>query len=201
MNSVNKFLLLCSIIGERRMDNNVVILDNGGGKIKYGTEVMLSPQGSMTNCTARINKQMQVLVGDQIDSSLNGSLLNFTRPHERGYLTKMSTQMDVWNRLFGPSFLDIIPSDHSLVLTEPPFNLESIQNDINEVIFEEYGFPAYLRRPAAWFSAYEFSKDPPPDTEYESCCTVVDSGFSFSHAMPFIASRCKKEVVSMRFRC
>jgi actin-related protein len=28
-----------------------------------------------------------------------------------------------------------------------------------------------------------------------SCCTVIDSGFSFTHAMPFIDGKCRKSGV------
>ena len=79
---------------------SVIILDNGAGKIKFGTEATVRPQGSMTNCTAVVNKQMQVLIGDQIDATLNGSNLNFTRPFDRGYLVNRSSQLDVWSRIF-----------------------------------------------------------------------------------------------------
>lgn len=175
----------------------VLILDNGGCKIKYGTESNVTPQGSMTNCTARVNKQMQVLVGEQVDASFNGSNLCFSRPFEKGYLVNWACELDVWGRLFGASCLNIVTTEMALVLTEPPFNPDSIQNDTNEIVFEEYGFREYMRRPSAWFSAYEFAMEPPVDACNPSCCTVVDSGFSFSHSLPFISSRCRKQTVSV----
>jgi len=108
------------------------------------------------------------------------------------------------------------PESTSLVLTEPPFSPEPIQNDTNEVVFEEFGFNEYLRRPAAWFSAYEFEQTRSsgkvgeaspraPSTAAQrqlqqqhptyNCCTIVDSGFSFSHILPFVDGRCKKTAV------
>ena len=68
------------------------------------------------------------------------------RPFERGYLTKMDLEIQIWNRLFHSDNLNIKPSESNLIITEPPFNLESIQNDMNEVVFEEYGFKNYMRR-------------------------------------------------------
>jgi actin-related protein 6 len=176
----------------------VIILDNGAGKLKYGTQRDASPR-MISNCSAKLNKQMVVLVGDQVDDSLNGSLLHYQRPFEKGYLTKWCHQIDVWNRLFGSTFLDITPSEQSLFLTEPACNPESIQNDTNEVVFEEFGFKQYCRRTAAWCSAYEFARDPiasdGSSVEFPTCCTVVDSGFSFSHIAPILDSKFKKNAV------
>jgi actin-related protein 6 len=141
-----------------------------------------------------MNKQMQVLVGDQVDGVANGSLLSFTRPFERGYMTNIHCQIEVWSRLFSKILKINKPDETSLVLTEAPFSPESLQDDMNEVIFEDFGFNACLRRPAAWFSAYEFAKANPfnlPASAADSC-VVVDSGFSFSHAMPFIGGKCQK---------
>ena len=55
---------------------------------------------SIPNCVARMNKQMQVLVGEEVDSIANGSLLTYTRPFERGYMTNVHCQIEVWSRLF-----------------------------------------------------------------------------------------------------
>lgn len=122
---------------------------------------------------------------------------SYARPFDHGYLTKMDIELQIWNRLFGAACLKINPADHNLVLTESPFNFESIQNDINEVVFEEYEFPNYLRRVPSWFSAYEFSRNPPQGVQNTDCCTVVDSGFSYTHIMPFIDLKCQKHAVSI----
>lgn len=169
-----------------------VILDNGGDSIKYGTEKSLVPN-SIYNCSAKIPKQMNIFIGDQIDDlKTDGSSVTYTRPFERGYLTNITCEVEIWNRLFSKSLMNITPSDCNLILTEAPFTPTSLQNDINELIYEDFGFKSSLRRPAAWFSAYEFSKTNPVNTEHASCCTIIDSGFSFSHAYPFINNKCQK---------
>lgn len=207
------------------VSGNCFILDNGAGRLKYGCShandigdcVM---KGSIPNCVARVNKQMQVLVGDQMEEVHDKSSLKYTRPFERGYMTNPNCQIEIWKRLFEtPEMLGCIskPESTSLVLTEPPFSPEPIQNDMNEVIFEEFGFREYLRRPAAWFSAYEFeqsraavstsssgsphrgSSSSSSSRTYvnpvQGCCTIVDVGFSFSHVFPFIDGKCKKAAV------
>ncbi len=203
-----------------------IILDNGAGRIKYGPPSLESNLGgeadtaaqsnrisqntrnSMPNCVARMNKQMQVLVGDEVDGVANGSLLTYTRPFERGYMTNVHCQIEVWSRLFNKILNVSAPAQTSLLLTEAPFCPESMQNDMNEVLFEDFGFGECLRRPAAWFSAYEFaatnaaapsssssSSFVPSSLQDPRSCIVVDSGFSFSHVFPFVQGKCVKKAV------
>jgi len=85
------------------------------------------------------------------------------------------------------------------------------------VIFEDFGFAQCLRRPAAWFSAYEFSATRGAGCSMApaaaaagagassssiggngsntSSCTIIDSGFSFSHVLPFVNGKCIKKSV------
>lgn len=179
---------------------SLIAIDNGAGKIKFGFAGESKPRGSMHNCTARLNKQMQLLVGEDIDGVSNGSLLNFMRPFDRGYLTNMLPELDVWQRVFGPSHLNISPSNTHLVITEPPLNPEPFQNNMNEVIFEDFGFASCCRRPAAWFSAYEYNHECLEQNVDSSAlfdsCLVVDSGFSFTHVAPFINLKAIKTAVS-----
>jgi len=210
-----------------------VILDNGAGRIKYGASVFgqdAELKGSIPNTMAKANKQMQVLIGDQMEEVHDKASLKYTRPFERGYMTNPHCQIEIWKRVFEtPAMLGGVaqPESTSLLITEPPFAPEPIQNDLNEVVFEEFGFQEYMRRPAAWFSAYEFDKTraPPPRPAAaaaaisprrggaaavaatasatpissalltQNCCTIIDTGFSFSHVFPFIDGKCKKTAV------
>jgi actin-related protein 6 len=188
-----------------------VIIDNGAGRIKYGpaSEQDMASAGSSSgaidgsihgmnsvpNCVARMNKQMQVLVGDEVDDVANGSLLSYTRPFERGYVTNMHCQIEIWSRLFNKILKLGKVDDTNLIITEAPFLPDSIQNDFNEVIFEDFGFDSCLRRPAAWFSAYEFAQTQPfgSSTRSGTNCCIVDSGFSFTHILPFVNGKCIKK--------
>lgn len=58
-----------------------------------------------------------------------------------------------------------------------------------QVVFETFGFDSYMRRPAPWFSGYEyFSSDGLNSGAALPACAgcgiVVDSGFSASICMP-----------------
>ena len=67
------------------MSTPTVIIDNGASRIKYGLDNYESPK-SMPNNTAHVKKQMLSYVGDQLDSTINGSLLQYNR-----YLMKVFT--------------------------------------------------------------------------------------------------------------
>jgi actin-related protein len=197
---------------------SILVVDNGGGNIKAGLDHFDQPL-SIANVTGKIPKSMQYLVSDQVYDSRSDSQLSLSRPYDRGYLNNWQCEIDIWTYLLNqPTLKGLTPAEASLVLTEPPLNPVSLQN-CNEVVFEYFGFKEYVRRPAAWFSMYEFSHNKewnkgPSGTSGTSgnsgksgnsgnsgnaglnSCTVVDSGFSFTHSLPFINQFCQKSAVS-----
>jgi actin-related protein 6 len=173
-----------------------LVIDNGGGSVKAGSDTSKEPV-VLANMTARVSKSMQYLVSDQIYECRDGSSLNFIRPCDRGYLNNWQCEIDVWSYLFGlPQFQGLSPQDTSLVLTEPQVNPVTLQNDTNEVMFEYFGFKEYTRKPAQWFGMYEYCQDREWNKNALNSCVVVDSGFSFTHAVPFINRSCKRHAVS-----
>lgn len=182
-----------------------LVIDNGGGNIKVGLDGFQQPL-TIANMTAKVSKSMQYLVSDQIYDCRNGSSLNFIRPCDRGYLNNWQCEIDVWNYLLAlPAFQGLSISDTSLVLTEPPVNPPTLQNDTNEVVFEYFGFNEYIRKPAAWYSMYEFCNNRYWNREKLHSCIIVDSGFSFTHATPFVDQNCQRhavwDVVISLFEC
>ena len=191
--------------------NSCIIFDNGGDTLKFGYATSSHPR-CINNCIALIKNQPRRYVGDEIDSLRNKSGLIINRTLEKGIITNWQTNMDVWERAFDILNINISSKsattgtankhfeDKTFVLTSAPFAPESVQNDMNEIVFEELGFSSFISRPASWFSAYEFSN---VDTEHNSmsrkfpdCNLVIDSGFSFTHAIPLI--NMKTNVKSVR---
>jgi actin-related protein 6 len=167
-----------------------LVLDNGAGRIKYGWSSDEQPR-CMPNALAKIHKTLESVVGDEIDSVPGAtSQLRFSRPFDRGYLVNWGVERDIWHRML-TSNLDAHPAECDLVLTVPPFCPEEIQQDTNEMLFEEMEFASVVCRPAAWFSSYHYSQggasvgDDQSDC-FKECNVVVDSGFSFTHAIPFV---------------
>ncbi|XP_058045857.1 actin-related protein 6 isoform X2 [Ahaetulla prasina] len=69
--------------------------------------------------------------------------------------------------------------------------ISSIQESMNEILFEEYQFQAVLRVNAGALSAHRYFRDNPS----ELCCIIVDSGYSFTHIVPYCRSKKKKEAI------
>ena len=173
----------------------------------------------------------KVLVGDELDTMHNTSNLTFVRPCDRGYIVNMACQIEIWQYLLDKKLQKhgnnstsnstsasnsnsttrkCDPKETLLFMTEAPFTPTTIQNDVNEVIFEEFDFYGYSRKPSAFYSAYEFahnssscsvfhpfetSNNSNDQVKYPTAVTVIDSGFSFTHCFPFIDSVCNKKAV------
>eukprot|EP01038_Epipyxis_sp_PR26KG_P007849 gene7849-10657_t len=195
------------------------LLDNGAGNIKFGVsdQDCLGVPQILPNAIAKLNKTMDSYIADQITSyynTRNTSLLQFHRPSERGYVINWATEIEVWNYIFNNfNHSNSRIEDSSLILTEPICNPATLQNDLNEIILEYFNFNQYMRRPSACFSAYESAhlqnnsyddntqNDP---IEYDNLivptcssdnCVIVESGFSFTHIIPFINGKCQKHAI------
>lgn len=101
------------------------------------------------------------------------------------------TQRQIWDHVFGEDVLGIKPPDMDLVFTEPLFNFASIQDTLNEILFEEYKFKSALRSPAPLLSYLNYSHH----TQNLKCALVVDSGYSFTHIVPIHRGRIVMEGV------
>lgn len=117
--------------------------------------------------------------------------LQLSRPMDRGYVVNWNTQEMIWNRLFGPEMMNISPSDTTLTLTTPYLAPTVCCTNTDEEIFETFGFQAYTAVPSPEMVLHA----PPEGVEppHMSCCQlIVDSGFSFTHAVPFLSQQAIK---------
>ncbi|KLO06271.1 actin-like protein ARP6 [Schizopora paradoxa] len=175
----------------------VVVLDNGGSTIKAGVVVpnsgddvdnleshgvTLKPR-TIVNAVIRSKGDKKTYFGHELEQCRDFSSLHYRLPFERGFLTDWDAQKAVWDGLFS-QLLKVEPADHSLLITEPYFNLPNIQDVYDQFVFEEYEFQSYLRcAPAALlpFGSLFGSGLPAPE-----CMLIVDSGFSFTHIVPLM---------------
>ena len=124
-------------------------------------------------------------IGDQIDDCKDLSGLFYLLPFQKGFLVNWDTQRQLWDYVFGQNVLNIQPSSHHLVFTEPVFNFLSIQDTLNEIVFEEYKFKSFLRTPSPTLSSLNYEH-----SHKDALCTlVVDSGYSFTHIVPYYKGR------------
>ncbi|CAE6384758.1 unnamed protein product [Rhizoctonia solani] len=162
----------------------IVIFDNGAHTIKCGISNNDEEPRIVPNSVVRLkHERNKQFIGPEFNESLDYSIVHYRLPFERGYLTDWDVEKAVWDRAFND--LKIDPHDHSFLVTEPPFNMHSIQETYDQMIFEEWEFQSYLRCPsAALFPCGDiFSSDPQPE-----CAIIVDSGFSFTHVIPVLNS-------------
>ncbi|CAB9514677.1 Actin-66 (Fragment) [Seminavis robusta] len=84
----------------------VLIVDNGGDKLKYGwmtpnADAATTPQ-YLPNVTARLKHQLTILVGDQVEETAErnpSQMYAITRSTERGIVTHLGNQVQVWKRM------------------------------------------------------------------------------------------------------
>lgn len=120
-------------------------------------------------------------IGDQLEECKDLSGLYYVLPFQRGYLVNWDTQRQVWDHILGAGVMDVQPDAHSLVVSEPIYNFHSIQDTMNEIFFEEYKFTSLLRLPAPSYSSFLYQQAHPASL----CCLVVDTGYSFTHIVPY----------------
>jgi actin-related protein 6 len=131
------------------MPPRTLVVDNGAYTIKAG---FASSNPSYTdchiipNCIAR-SRDRRSLVGTQLESCRDFGGMAFRRPVEKGYLVNWEAEKEIWDHTFleADSPLHVDASATTLVLTEAPNAPLSLQNNTDQMVFEEYEFAEYLR--------------------------------------------------------
>ncbi|XP_023208127.1 actin-related protein 6 isoform X1 [Xiphophorus maculatus] len=165
-----------------------LVLDNGAywAKIGYSQDkVSVIPNCQFRSKTSRL----KTFTANQLDEIKDPSGLFYILPFQKGYLVNWDVQRKVWDHLFGKEMFKVEFPDTSIIITEPYFNFSSIQESMNEILFEEYQFQSALRINAGSLGAHRYFTTKPS----ELCCLVVDSGFSFTHIVPYCRSKKLKE--------
>ncbi len=171
--------------------SSTLVMDNGASSIKVNFSNLTSAR-VIPNCICKAkSEKRRAFVGDQIDECRDLSSLFYILPFQKGYLLNWEHQKTVWDYVFGKSCLNVEPQSKDLIFTEPYFNFASIQEGLNEVLFEEYRFRRVLRTNPADLVCYKNKVEHPE----EECCLVVDAGFSFTHIVPFVRGRRVTEAV------
>jgi len=101
-------------------------------------------------------------------------------PFEKGYLVNWNVELDIWDRLFGKDLLDVCFDETRLLLTDPSCIVPAIKNIADEVIFETYQFASLNMIAAPTLIAMNEQH-----LNGRDCTIVVDSGYSFTHIVPY----------------
>ncbi|KAL1918512.1 uncharacterized protein VTP21DRAFT_3172 [Calcarisporiella thermophila] len=169
--------------------SRTVVLDNGAYTIKCGyadsEDLRIIP-----NSITKGKGDRRVFIGEQLELCRDFSGLYYRLPFEKGYLTNWEVEKTIWDHVFSKEVLKVDPDECSLLLSEPCFNLPNIQQSYDQFVFEEYEFASYCRMTGPSMCLYNDigalfgDGDTVPD-----CVLVIDSGYSFTHIIPFVKRR------------
>nr|XP_012143207.1 PREDICTED: actin-related protein 6 isoform X2 [Megachile rotundata] len=170
------------------MSSSTFVLDNGAYTAKVGL-ASDSPK-LVPNCIMKAkSERRRPFVGNQIEECRDASGLFYILPFQKGYLVNWDVQKTVWDYIFSKECCPVNLNQLSVVVTEPLFNFPTVQEAMTEIFFEEYECQSLLRINASTLSCYQY-KTENPNTK---CCIVVDSGYSFTHIVPYINDTKVKE--------
>lgn len=142
------------------------------------------------NCIMKAkSERRRPFIGNQIEECRDASGLFYILPFQKGYLVNWDIQKTVWDYIFSKEFFSVNLSQIPLIVTEPIFNFANIQEAIVEIFFEEYECHSLLRTNATSLSCYNYRSTNPAT----KCCIVVDSGYSFTHIVPYVNNTKIKE--------
>jgi len=175
--------------------SSVFVVDNGGYTLKAGF-ASADPNAQsdcrlIPNCITKAkSEKRRAFIGDQIDDCRDLSSLFYMLSYQKGYLINWDHQKTVWDYTFGKKTFNLSPKNMSLIMTEPYFNFASIKEGLSEILFEEYQFNAVFRTNPADLSVYNAafsrSNEDTHGTASEKVALVVDSGYSFTHIVPYV---------------
>ena len=143
--------------------HRAVVIDHGSYSTQLGLAGGMRPSCTMPTAVARSGDQRKY-VGDAIEHCKDPSQLRFRRPFDKGFLMNWDVTQELWDRAFGREVLDIAEEsfrERGLVVTEPLFNHEPLQDTMDELVFELYGFGEYLCTSPAVLSniAYQYTRE------------------------------------------
>ncbi|XP_068248580.1 actin-related protein 6-like [Palaemon carinicauda] len=170
---------------------NVFILDNGAYTVKGGFSNQNEPRVMPNAIMKAKSERRRPFIGDQVEDCRDASGLFYILPYQKGYLVNWDIQKTVWDYMFGKDVFNVNHSNTTMIITEPYFNFTSIQEGLSEIFFEEYDVDALLRINAGDLSVHKYHRDRPR----ELCCLLVESGFSFTHIVPYIQGKKQKDAI------
>nr|CAD7448036.1 unnamed protein product [Timema bartmani]CAD7459813.1 unnamed protein product [Timema tahoe] len=171
------------------VQHDVFVLDNGAYTSKAGFASSGEPR-AIPNCIMKAkSERRRPFIGDQVEDCRDASGLFYILPFQKGYLVNWDVQKNVWDYIFGKDCCSVNFTESPLIVTEPYFNFNSIQEGMAEIFFEDYECQGLLRINSGDLSSYKYRTDKPSSL----CCLLVDSGFSFTHIVPYIKGKKLKQ--------
>ncbi|XP_054299474.1 actin-related protein T2 [Pongo pygmaeus] len=162
------------------LDSPAVIFDNGSGLCKAGLSGEFGPRHIVSSIVGYLKfqapsagaNQKKYFVGEE--ALYKQEALQLHSPIERALITGWDDVERLWKHLFEWE-LGVKPSDQPLLATEPSLNPRENREKMAEVMFENFGVPAFYLSDQAVLALYA-----------SACVTglVVDSGDGVTCTVP-----------------
>lgn len=163
-------------------------------RIGWAAPQLVNPSFLVPNFATK-GKGGKTIVGSDVSQLRDFTNLVMKRPHDRGYLLDWSLERQVFAladryKTFGRSLDEA--STH-ILMTEPLFNPETLRRNLYEEIFETNNFGSLLTQTPPFLSLLDYITNHPVPTSGPAIrlpnpavgAIVVDSGYSFTHIVPF----------------
>lgn len=129
---------------------NTLIVDNGAYTLKAGvvSNGHISAPRIIPNCIAR-DRSRKTYLASELARCRDYGEIQLRRPVERGFIVNWEAQKEIWDHEFfghqAGATTACDPAETRLILSEPPNGLPVLQQNCDQVVFEEYGFQSYYR--------------------------------------------------------
>ena len=157
-----------------------VVIDNGSGLCKIGFGGRTYPRYVFPSVVGRPRytavmpgmENKQVFFGDEALS--NRGVLTLKYPIEHGIITNWNDMELLWDYAFRHE-LRVDPSEHPILLTEPPLNPKKNREKMAQIMFETFNAPALYIGIQGVLALYSSGR---------TTGIVLDSGDGVTHAIP-----------------
>lgn len=165
-----------------------LVLDHGGGSLKVGCTDDTAGPRVVPNLKAKVKGRSETYLAEQVEGCADISSLLLRRPFDRGQCVAWDGQREIWDHTFR-DVVKVDPGDRSLLITEPMFALDALKQELDETVFEKYGFPSCLVTTAPALTMKYASNRFKGPIAGGGCGIVVDVGFSATHVVPCFDGR------------
>ncbi|MCP9261964.1 Actin-related protein 6 [Dirofilaria immitis] len=169
-----------------------LIFDNGCSTIKAGYVTDDQPR-LFPNCIVKTKTdRKRVYVADEVEECRDHSSIFFLLQQKRDILVmNWDVQQQIWDRVFGKDALNVSFSDTRVIMTDVIYNIPAIRDFSDEILFEQYGFHSVVKASAS--SLIAMADTVLQEYKDQLCCIVIDTGFSFTHIVPYYNGKIIRE--------
>jgi len=159
-----------------------VVLDLGSSSLKCGFAGDDAPRSAFPSIIGRCRHKgvgsafsttpKDAYIGDEVETKRG--ILTVKQPIEKGIITNFDDLEKIWHHAFFNE-LRIAPEEHSVLLTEPPFNPSNNRERTTQSMFETFNTPSIYLAIQSVLSLYGAGR---------TTGIVLDSGYGVTHTVP-----------------